>query len=290
MTELSKYVGPGADMPSMGMGCGTKEIGYMYGQYKRVTGKVGNVGRGFLGGGQPNFPEANGYGVVHFADAMLTDKGDSLTGKRCLILGSGKVSQNVATKLLEYGAIPISFSDQSGHIYEPDGFQSSRLRTMEKVKNERGAKVGRYIIASTTCQYNEPANIFDIPCDLVFPCAQMGSITADDVKSLVESGCEGIIEGGHCSVKSDARKELKKSGMLYGPHTLTLAGAQVISGLEKLHAGRITDDMLRDEMRRIHKEVKNTSSEFNTRGDLHSGGIIMGFLRVANIMAAQGAV
>jgi glutamate dehydrogenase (NADP+) len=145
---------------------------------------------------------------------MLADKGDSLRGKRCMIMGSGKVAQNVASKLLEYGAVPITFSDQTGHIYEPDGFEASKLRTVQKVKSERGAKVGRYIIASTTCQYNDPPNLFDVPCDLVFPCAQIGCISAEDVKTLSDNGCEGIIEGGHCSVAADGRKEMKKAGML----------------------------------------------------------------------------
>lgn len=290
MTELSKYVGPDQDFPNMGMGCGAAEVGYMFGQYKRINQKTGNNGRSFLWGGNPSFPEASGYGVAHFADALLKDKHDSLEGKRCLIVGSGRVAQTLAAKLLEYGAIPITFSDSSGHIYEPEGFDRGKLRTVVKVKGERGAKVGRYIIASTTAAYNDPENIWDIPCDLCFPCSTMGVIGPDEAKKLSDNGCEGVIEGGNSAVTEDGRKELKKQGIVHGPSTISLTGQALVSGLERMQYNTITDEQLKEEMDRVYHEVKNTATEFNTRGDLYAGSVIMGFLRVANVMATQGAV
>jgi len=162
----------------------------------------------------------SGYGVAHFAETLLRDRQDSLEGKRCMIIGSGRVAQTLAAKLLEYGAIPISFSDSSGHIHEPEGFDRGKLRTVVKVKGERGAKVGRYIIASTTATYNDPDSIWDIPCDLCFPCSTMGVIGEEEARRLGDNGCEGVIEGGNSAVDAEGRKELKKLGMLHGPSTI----------------------------------------------------------------------
>ncbi|GMI14309.1 hypothetical protein TrVE_jg2170 [Triparma verrucosa] len=291
MTELSKYIGPDHDVPNMGMGCGVAEIGYLFGQYKRINSRTSSNGKSFLWGGTPSFPEATGYGIAHYAEALLNDKNESLEGKRCLIYGSGKVAQTVAEKLIEYGAVPIAFSDTSGHIYEPEGFDRGKLRTVVKVKKDRGAKVGRYIIASTTCQYNDPANFWDIPCDLVFPCGPMGSIDKEQIQMLSEAGCEGVIEGGYSSVTPEARIEIKKQGMHYLPSSVSLTGPTLVSGMERELRGKtVTDEDLKNDVIRVFKEVKSTAQEFNTRGDLHAGSAIMGFLRVANVMAAQGAV
>ena len=136
-------------------------------------------------------------------------------GKRCLILGSGKNARAVASKLLEYGAIPLTFSDESGHVYEPRGIDESKLRTISNIKTERGAMLGRYVISSTTAKFNEPDSVFDIPCDLCFPCGKIKSVDADAVTKLADNGCMGVIEGGHKNVikkkeKFDSLKELVK--------------------------------------------------------------------------------
>ena len=217
---------------------------------------------------------------------MLKDKGDSLEGKRCLIVGSGKVARSVADKLLSYGALPLTFSDASGHVYEPDGIKEGQLRTINKIKEERGALLGRYIISSTTAQFNDPDNLFDIPCDLVFPCGAMSAIDTAQVEQLANNGCTGIIEGAQKTVTAPARKTLKKRGMLYGPHNVTLTGTAIA---HHIGAG-MTDELLVDHVARIYREVKGTASEFNVRGDLYAGGNIQGFLRVANKMMRHGAV
>jgi glutamate dehydrogenase (NADP+) len=155
MTELSKYIGPDIDLPGMGEGCGPTEIGYLYGQYKRINQHCGQNGKGLLWGGSPGpAVHAQGMGIAYFAKKMLADKGTSLEGKRCLITGSNSTALALAEKLVELGAIPLTFSDTSGFIYEPTGFDAAKVKTVQKIKAERGARVGRYIIASTAAKFN----------------------------------------------------------------------------------------------------------------------------------------
>lgn len=283
MTELVKYIGPDVDLPTMGMGVGEKEMGYLFGQYKRINSKSSSGGRPFLSYADPTAP---GVGVVHFANEMLNDKGDSLEGKRCLIVGAGKVARSVARKLVEFGAIPLTFSDSSGHVYEPDGIDSGKLNTISKIKSERGALLGRYIIASTTAQFNDPESILDIPCDLCFPCAAMNDITEEGANKLADNGCTAVIEGGYSTVTLGGRKILKKRGLLYGPHTLTMNGASIFNAL----GPTAREVQFAEEVARIHRETKATAQEFNARGDLFAGANISGFLRVANAMLNHGAV
>jgi len=286
MTELAKYVGPDVDHLMMGMGVGEKEIGYLFGQYKRLNVKASSGNKPFLETGHKSFYEAPGFGVAHFAQQMLLDRNDSLQGKRCLIIGSGKVARSLASKLVEYGAIPLTFSDNSGFVYEPDGFDGGKLRTINNIKNERGALVGRYIIASTSAKFNDPDSLFQIPCDLCFPCGAMRDVKGDDVAKLADGGCMGIIEGGDAVCTLEARKCLKKRGLMYGPHTLTMTGDHIAASL----GYGATDQMLAKEIDRIFHDVKRTAQEFNARGDLFAGANILGFLRVANVMMAHGAV
>jgi glutamate dehydrogenase (NADP+) len=201
-------------------------------------------------------------------------------------MGSGKVARSVAEKLLHYGAIPLTFSDESGHVYEPDGINVGRLKTINKIKDERGALLGRYIISSTSAQFNEPEDILDIPCDLCFPCGAMNEIDAAAANKLADNGCAGIVEGGASCVTSDARTILRKRGLAYGPHTMTMTGPAIVHAL----GSQASDEMLAAEVERIYGTVKKTAQEFNARGDLLAGANIYGFLRVANVMMNHGAV
>jgi glutamate dehydrogenase (NADP+) len=230
--------------------------------------------------------QAPGYGVAHYANELINDKNDSLRGKRCLILGGGKVARSLAAKLVQFGAIPISFSDASGHVYEPHGFTEGALKTIEKIKSERGALLGRYIISSTTAEFNNPADILDIPCDFCFPCGAMNQIDENAVMKLADNGCQGVIEGGHSAVTPLARKASKKRGLLYGPHNLTLTGSTIVHSL----GTGATDEQLAQHVARIYQDVKRTATEFNARGDLYTGTNILGFMRVANVMMKHGAV
>ena len=217
---------------------------------------------------------------------MLADKGDSLQGKRCMIIGGGKIARAVAEKLIEYGAIPITFSDASGHVYEPAGFSEGKLKVINQIKNERGALLGRYIISSATAEFNTPEHMLDIPCDLCFPCGAMNDIDDVAVNALADKGCQGIVEGGHNCVTPGGRKVLKKRGLLYGPHTCTLTGNAIVHALGEA----ANDEELKQNVHRIYNDVKDTAREFNARGDLFAGSNIAGFLRVANVMMMHGAV
>lgn len=283
MTELAKYVGPDIDHPTMGMGVAEKEMGYLFGQYKRIQSKSTSSSVPFMTKKDSQVP---GHAVVLFAKEMLKDKNQSLMGKRCIIIGSGKNARAIASKLLEYNAVPLTFSDESGHVYEPSGIDESKLRTISNIKTERGSMLGRYVTSSTTAQFNDPGSIFDIPCDMVFSAGPIKSINAEAVMKLADNGCLGVIEGGHHNVTLDARQALKSRGVMYGPHTVTLTGANICNA----HGHNLTDDRLEEEVRRIYNDVKSTATEFNARGDLFAGGSMVGFLRVANAMLAHGAV
>jgi len=230
--------------------------------------------------------QAPGFGVVHFANEMLQDRNDSLQGKRCLILGAGKVARSVAEKLLEYGAIPLTFNDASGHVYEPDGITPAQLSTINSIKDERGALLGRYIISSTSAKFNDPPDMLDIPCDLCFPCGAMHTIDDAAANKLADGGCKGIVEGGASTVTAGARTTLRKRGLMYGPHSMTMTGSAILHAL----GNNATEEMLALECKRIYGEVKLTAEEFNARGDLFAGANISGFLRVANVMMTHGAV
>ncbi|OEU14704.1 Aminoacid dehydrogenase-like protein [Fragilariopsis cylindrus CCMP1102] len=278
-TELAKYIGPEVDIPFVGMGCGKEEMGYIYGQYKRIK-PTGN----FMS--NSDMLQAPGFTVVHFANRMLQDRGDSLQGKRVMITGSGRTARSVAKKCLEYGAIPITMTDTSGHIYEPDGIPEGKLAILNKIKEERGALLGRYIISSTTAEFNHPENLFDIPCDICIPCGAMKELDKAEINALADNGCKFVIEGGQSCVTPSARKVLKKRGLLYGPHTMTMTGPAITYSL----GSGATDDDLKREVDRIYNEVKMTATEFNSHRDLYAGANIAGFLRVAKNMMLHGAV
>jgi len=293
MTELAKYIGPGTDLPSIGRGVGRAEVGYLYGQYKRSSNNFSRHGRGLLWGGTLAHPEAFGYGAVHFAKHMLAERGESLQGKRCLITGSGKIALAVAERLVSLGAIPLTFSDRSGHVYEPKGITEPKLRQISQIKAERGARIGRYIIASTTAKFNEPANIFSIPCDLVFPCAGSGEIDEESAKLLAAGGCMAVVDSSHAPSTVGAIKTYKKLGIMYAPYKATLAAGTAVTNTDS------DEDLMSDAevvtkvdaaALAIFQEVIRTANEYNMRGDLKAGTDIASFLRVANVLASHGAI
>ena len=291
MTELSKYVGPDRDLPSMGVNVGAAEVGYLYGQYKRTTEHYARHGRGILWGGALPHPEVFGYSAVHFAKHLLESRGESLAGKRCLITGSGKVALAVAERLLALGAVPLTFSDTSGHIYEPDGVAATKFEQISTIKAERGARVGRYIIASTTAKFNEPEDIYSIPCDLVFPTIR-GEVDADVAARLADHGCAAVVDAGYAPSTPAAIRAYKKLGMAYGPFKASLAAGTAIASTssERVIYKEAVIDAVDEEAKRIFEEAKRTANEYNVRGDLHQGTNIASFLRVANVMAAHGAI
>jgi glutamate dehydrogenase (NADP+) len=198
MTELANYIGPHSDVPTAGVGVGPKEIGYMFGQYKRLRQMHPSGSDGILSGVY-FYPEVTGYGIVHFANRTLEARGESLKGKRCLISGSGTVAISVAEKLLDLGAIPIGLSDMYGYVVEPEGFTKKNIEELKRLKAERNARIGGYIMSSTSALYHpsEEGSIWETPCDYAFPCAIQNDVKVDDVRLLVKNGCKGIFEGAN---------------------------------------------------------------------------------------------
>jgi len=296
MTELSKYIGPDIDYIGSGNGVTASEIGYLYGQYKRVNPFCGQIGKGLLWGGFPLYEQAQGFGIVHFAKRMLADKGISLEGKKCLITGSQATALAVAEKLIELGAIPITFSDSTGNVYEPSGFDMAKLRTIQRIKQDRGAKVGRYILASTSARFNEPSNVYGIPCDFAFPCSTHDHLDENDVALLAANGCQGIIEGAQRAMTTKAIVAAKKKGFMHGPYRATTIGSCLVNGMTiadnpiQYHAGETLDSRVEREIGLVYEEIQSTAKEFNTRGDLYAGTNIAAFLKVANAMFSHGSV
>ena len=290
MTELSKYIGPNVDLPGVGDGVGNEEIGYMYGQYKRFNQQYGRVGRGVLWGGTPRGLEATGKGMVFFAKAMLEDKKMDFQGKRVLITGSHYISMAVAQKILDLGGIPITFSDSSGHIYEPGGIDKAKLKTIAKIKRERGARVGRYIIASTTAKFSEPANIFEIPCDYVFNCSRVNLMDEGDVALLAKNGCKFIVEGALRSTTPAGQAAAKKKGILLAPFKAAAAAEGLIDRSNSSKLMPLNEGELEEKMKALYVNISRTATEFNARGDMVVGTDIASFLRVADSMLAHGSV
>lgn len=201
----------------------------------------------------------------------------------------------VAEKLIEYGAIPITFTDSSGHIYEPGGFDVAKLKTIQRIKDERGARVGRYIIASTSAKFNEFGSVFDIPCDIAFPCSSIMQVSGANVQTLADNGCKAIIEGVQQAMSNGAIVNAKKRGIFHGPYRATTVGASMVNGMSvsldpiSPSKGETLDSRVKAGVNSVYDEIKSTANEFNTRGDLHSGANIAAFLRVANVMLAHGS-
>jgi len=295
MTELAKYIGDGVDMPSMGNGVGPREIGYLYGQYNRLAGRSSAKGKGMMWGGLVPWKQATGSGVAHFAARLLADKKESLAGKRVLLTGSGEVALACAEQVLALGGIPVTLSDSSGHIYEEHGIDKAKLTTLKKIKADRGARIGRYIVASTTAKFSDPVNIFTVPCDVCIPCSgKTNEIGEAEATLLADHGCTAVIEGSNMPCTPEAITVLRKRGIHFGPYKASLAVGTVANGHNLAERPLTTaaelDEALAERADLVFKKIKNTAKEFNTRGDLHAGANIAAFIKVARGMEAHGAV
>ncbi|KAF0693615.1 Aste57867_15480 [Aphanomyces stellatus] len=294
-TELANYIGPTTDIPTGGVNVGARELGYMFGQFKRLR-QLHPLGVDGVLGGSAFAPEAPGHGLAHMANIMLQANGQSLVGKRCLISGSGTVALNTAEKLLDLGAVPIGFSDVWGHVVEPAGFTREQLGRLKQIKSEHKARLGGYIMTSTSATYSptEEGSLWDVPCDYAFPCAMQYDIDEDKVKKLIKNGCKGIFEGAHLPMNEEATKIVRQSNLVYGPCKATNGAALALltrtSGLSTLTPAAI-DRIIQECMDDVFKSITATTTEFNLNpGDYHAATNITGFLKVAQAMFRQGAV
>ena len=298
MTELARHIGPDTDVPAGDIGVGGREVGFLFGQYKRLRNEFTGVltGKGLNWGGSLIRPEATGYGAVYFAEEMLQTRGESLEGKVCTISGSGNVAQYTAEKLIAQGAKPVSFSDSSGSIHDPDGITSEKLAWMMDLKNRRRGRIREYA-EHVGCAYVEGERPWAIPCDCAFPSATQNEISGEEARRLVDQGCTLVSEGANMPSTPEAVDVFLERGILYGPGKAANAGGVATSGLEmSQNAMRLqwsreeVDAKLRDIMTRIHTACRALAEEYGCPGNYVAGANIAGFVKVADAMMDQGVV
>jgi len=297
ITELHHYIGARRDVPAGDIGVGGREIGFMFGHYKRITSDYDGVftGKGVDWGGSNIRNEATGYGTVYFANEAFLAMGKNLDGQRCSISGSGNVAQFTGEKLLHYGAIPVSFSDSSGLIYKPDGFKQRDIKVLADIKSNRNARVSELGNIISGVQYftdANPWNLEDIFC--AFPSATQNEIQKVDAENLLSNGCQGVFEGANMPCTPEAVSTFRGK-LIYGPGKAVNAGGVAVSGLEMAQNAQMTtwsrelvDQKLHVLMKSIYKQCANAAEEYGHKGDLKLGANIAGFLRVANAIMDQG--
>ena len=305
MTELNRHIGPDTDVPAGDIGVGGREIGFLFGQYKRLRNEFTGVltGKGLAWGGSLIRPEATGYGCVYFAAEMLKMKKDSMDGKLCLVSGSGNVSQYTIEKLLDLGAKPITASDSNGVVYDPDGIDSEKLAWIMELKNVRRGRMREYTehfkkaIFMPTDLKMDHNPLWNIKADCAFPSATQNEINAKDAANLIKNGVKLVAEGANMPSTLEATKMFLDAGLLYGPAKAANAGGVATSGLEMAqNSMRISwtreevDDRLHKIMIAIHKNCYETAETYGAKGNLVHGANIAGFLKVANSMLDQGLV
>jgi glutamate dehydrogenase (NADP+) len=305
MNELARHIGPDTDVPAGDIGVGGREIGFMFGQYKRLRNEFTGVftGKGLAWGGSLIRPEATGYGVVYFANEMLKTKKDKLEGKLCLISGSGNVSQYTIEKLLDFGAKPITCSDSDGVIFDPDGINREKLAWILEQKNVRRGRIREYAdhfkkaVFMPTDVKLEHNPLWNIKADCAFPSATQNEIRKKDAENLIKNGCKLVAEGANMPSTLEATNLFLEHKILYGPAKAANAGGVATSGLEmSQNSQRLSwtreevDDKLHKIMIAIHKTCFETAEKYGTPGNLVNGANIGGFLKVANAMLDQGLV
>ncbi|MCK4515720.1 MAG: NADP-specific glutamate dehydrogenase, partial [Spirochaetaceae bacterium] len=232
MTELSRHIGKDTDVPAGDIGVGGREIGYLFGQYKRLANEFSGIltGKALGWGGSLIRPEATGYGAVYFAQEMLATKGEGLEGKRCVISGSGNVAQFTAQKLIQLGAVPLTFSDSTGFIYDSGGIDGEKLDFVMELKNVRRGRIKEYA-ERFSCEYHDGRAPWSVPCDAAFPSATQNEIEEADARALVENGCGVVAEGANMPTTPKAVSVFQKAGVLFGPGKAANAGGVATSGL-----------------------------------------------------------
>jgi glutamate dehydrogenase (NADP+) len=298
MTELFRHVGPDTDVPAGDIGVGGREIGYLFGQYKRLANEFTGVltGKGLKWGGSLIRPEATGYGCVYFAQEMLKTRNESLEGKVCTVSGSGNAAQYTVEKLNQLGARVVSMSDSNGFIHDPDGINEEKLAWVMDLKNVRRGRIKEYT-TKFGGQYVEGQRPWQIACDCAFPCATQNEISGEDAQSLLEHGCNLVAEGANMPSEPAAVDQFLARKILFAPGKAANAGGVATSGLEMAqNSMRLpwtreeVDRRLQLIMVTIHKEAFETAADYGCPGNLVIGANIAGFVKVADAMLEQGLV
>ncbi len=298
MTELSKHIGADTDVPAGDIGTGGREIGYMFGQYKKLRNEFVGVltGKALEWGGSLIRPEATGYGSVYFAQEMLKTRNDSLKGKTCLVSGSGNVAQYTVEKLIQLGAKPVTLSDSSGYIYDPAGIDAEKLAWVMDLKNIRRGRISEYA-QKFNCKYVEGKTPWGEKCDCAFPSATQNEVNIDDAKMLIANGCFVVSEGANMPSTPEAIEVYIKAKILYGPGKAANAGGVATSGLEMTqNSMRLpwTREEVDAKLHQIMINIHETCVKYGTQPDgfinYVNGANIGGFIKVADAMIAQGVV
>jgi len=305
MTELQRHIGPNTDVPAGDIGVGGREIGYLFGQYKRIRNEFTGVltGKGVEWGGSRIRPEATGYGAVYFAHEMLLTRDDSLEGKVCLVSGSGNVAQYTIEKLNDMGARAVTLSDSDGFIHDPHGIDNEKLAWVMDLKNDRRGRIAEYIErfpGATFSAFDPTADanpLWSIPADCAFPSATENEINAKDAANMIAGGVYVVSEGANMPTVPEGVEQFVNAGTLYGPGKAANAGGVAVSGLEMAQdslrmawPAEEVDARLKQIMKAIHVQCRDTADEFGVAGNYVHGANIAGFVKVADAMLDQGLV
>ena len=296
MTELCKYIGKDTDVPAGDLGVGGREIGYLFGQYKRIRDLYEGVltGKGLSFGGSLARTQATGYGLLYLTEEMLRCNGKDLKGKTVVVSGAGNVATYAIEKAWQLGAKPVTCSDSTGWIYDPDGID---VATLIEVKQVKRARLTEYAKARPNAVYHEGKGVWSVKCDVALPCATQNELLLDDAKALVANGCFAVCEGANMPTSLDATEYLQGSGVLFVPGKASNAGGVATSALEMTqNSERLSwtfeevDAKLKDIMVNIFHNLDNAAKEYGMEGNYVAGANIAGFLKVADAMQAQGIV
>lgn len=296
MTELSKYIGADTDVPAGDIGTGAREIGYMYGQYKRIKGVYEGVltGKGLSYGGSLARTEATGYGLLYFTAEMLKCNGHDISGKTIAVSGSGNVAIYATQKAQQLGARVVTVSDSTGWVYDPEGIDVALLKEVKEVKR---ARLTEYAAARPSAEYHEGKGVWTVPCDVALPCATQNELLLEDAKALAANGCMAVAEGANMPTTIEATEYLQKNGVLFAPGKAANAGGVATSALEmSQNSERLSwsfeevDHKLQGIMVNIFHSLDSAAKKYGMDGNYVAGANIAGFLKVAEAMTAQGVV
>ncbi len=298
LLELSKHIGPDTDIPAGDIGVGAREVGYMFGMYRKLSGEFTGTftGKGLEFGGSLIRPEATGYGNIYFLNSMLKTRNIDIAGKRCLVSGSGNVAQYTCEKLLQLGAIPLTLSDSNGYIYDPEGITFEKLAYVKELKNVQRGRIKEYA-EKYGCKYVEGARPWGEVADIALPCATQNELNGDDAKTLLANGVIAVSEGANMPSTPEAVEAFQAAKILYAPGKASNAGGVATSGLEmSQNSGRISwsreevDAKLQSIMANIHENCVKYGTEEDGYINYVKGANIAGFMKVAKAMMAQGII
>ena len=299
MTELSRHIGADTDVPAGDIGVGGREVGYMFGQYKRLRNEFTGVltGKGITFGGSLIRPEATGYGDVYFAQNMLATKGQSFEGKTVVVSGSGNVAQYAIEKATELGGKVVTASDSSGYIYDADGITAEKLAYIMEIKNVNYGRISDYVTKYASAKFVSGKRPWEVKCDIALPCATQNELNGDEAKALITNGCMCVAEGANMPSTPEAVTEFLKAKILFAPGKASNAGGVATSGLEMSQnslrlswTSEEVDQRLKNIMANIHEACVKYGTDANGYTDYVKGANIAGFVKVADAMLAQGIV